>query len=452
MRPEEIDYSDTRKHYFDLSNGEVLAGADDRKRYIEAGAQAVRVVELGSLLRDPTPHLDPREAEYEKMDTSKWSRDRFLEFTRWIGRIVPKPADPHEKKINKSVLWHAYRLGLGPGVHAINKEVGSYTNLYHEAGIAGLSTKGLWKDWGVDDAVGYIKRVGGDKRPSAEDLRRKNKQDPGSPTAEFLTIRFREIGGFSQLTELAGYTVVQNWSTEDYIEWGVKIMRANDGKMPTRIMLDYLSVQDKGPHSRTVAEHFDDSYSISSFQREVARRFYEHEHEASRRDHEQIEIIDADLHARTLPILLFSPFEHKHDYGDDQLEEIAQAVENLYGDRSAHTVVEELGVKEAITRYAKFKVVSIIAPLIEDDTKIAIARGGLPGRRTFESAIRKVTSVSASDIEYVALTEGLFDYIWSDEEHIASLRMDSGYRNYLDKYKLHMRKSRAKKKSVAVVR
>ena len=447
MRPEEIDYSDARKHYFDLSNGEVLAGAADRDRYLAAGAQAVHVVELGGLLRDPTPHLDPRETDYERIDTSGWPRERFIAFARWLGRIVPEPTDPRKEKVTQHVLWHARQIGLGPGIHAIRQEFGNYTNLYREARLGGSRPVGLFDDWGVTDAVAYIKRVGRDKKPRVADLKRLNRINPNNPKAEYLTERFRDIGGFSKLVELAGYNVIHGWSRDDYVDWGVRVMRANDGQTPSQSMIDYLSKQDRGPSASIVAKHFD---SLSNFQRRVISSFYEHKQEMEARDQEQLERLETDIREGALPLELFSPFDHDPEASDERRAQIAHELERLYGDGNAAAVTEQLGVNETIVRYAKFKIIDEVAPWLEPDTRIAISRG-LGDRKSLTAALRKAASIPAGEVEYAALVEGFFDYIWPDEAQLEALKLDEGYRDHLDRLKIQTRELRRRKKTLAKV-
>jgi hypothetical protein len=448
MRPEEIDYSDTRKHYFDISNGEVLAGQDERQRYLEAGAEAAHIVDLGALLRDPTPHIDPCTADYEKIDTSDWSRERFGAFTRWLGRIVPEPSNPREEKVTRAVLWHARQVGLGPGVHAIREEFGTYTNLYREARVGGTRVYGLFDDWDVSDAVAYVKKAGRDGRPKVADLKRLNRRNPSNPKAEYLTERFRKIGGFSKLVELAGYPVIQNWDHDDYIDWGVRVMRANDGQVPSQSAIDYLSKQDKGPSASIVAKHFD---SLSSFQMKVIAGFYDRQQEIESRDLSLLEAIGTGIREGAIPLELFSLSEHDPEADQEQRSLVAEELKKLYGDKGVSAIVEELGATETLTRYAKFKVVKEVAPWLGSDTAIAISRG-LTDRKSFIAAVNKAASVSPGDVEHAALTEGVFDYIWpEDDAQLDALKLDAGYRKELDRQKMNTRKLRERKKVAAGV-
>ena len=305
MRPEEIDYSDTRKHYFDLSNGEVLAGADERDRYIKAGAEAVRVVELGNLLRDPQPHVDLEAADYEMLDTSEWEPERYQFFTRWLSEIVEPPPRPEEKLINKNIFHHARKLGIGPSNYAVRRDFGSHSKLYAAAKVAETHVVKIHDDLSIEDAVSYIQKVGGRRRrPTESDLQKAHQEDPSNPTVILLWSRFRNIGGYNKLVELAGYPVVKLWEPEDYIDYGVRFMRANDGQVLTARKANYLSKQQRGPTASTIINHFD---YMSSYQTKVIRRFYEYQQAKEAHDAEQLARIDEDLQAESVPLETLQP-------------------------------------------------------------------------------------------------------------------------------------------------
>lgn len=446
MRPEEIDYSDTRKHYFDISNGEVLAGQDERKRYLEAGAQAMRVVNLGALLRDPTPHLDPHETEYERLDTSSWPTERYTAFARWLHRVVDPPQSPRSKQVTKETFHHARLLGVGPGAWAIRREFGNHTALYKEAKLTNAHSTGYFDDWDVDTAVAYIKSIGGKGPPTLEDIDRHSQMNPKNPSAILLWDHFRDIGGVNRLVELAGYPVIKLWNREDYIDWGVRFMRANDGQEPTARMANYLSSKHRGPTASTIINHFD---FMSSFQAEVIPRYYEYKRETEEHDQAQLQKIEDDLQTGAVPLELFSPFPHitGADSDDEQRAELNEELESLYADRTAAAVVEQLGARETIVRYAKFKVLEEVAPQLETDTKISISRDAL--KRNFLAAVKKSRQIPDGDIEYAALVEGFFDYIWPDDDQVETLKLDKDYHKYISRLQAKDTRSRKKKSTTA---
>lgn len=445
MRPEEIDYSDTRKHYFDLSNGEVLAGADDRKRYIEAGAQAVRVVELGSLLRSPQSHIDLETADYEMIDTSEWEPERYQSFTRWLSKVVEPPQRPEEKLITKKIFHHARKLGIGPSQHAVKREFGNHSKLYAAAKVAEAHVVKIHDDLSIEEAVAYIQKIGGRRRrPTERDLQKAHQDDPSNPTVILLWSRFRNIGGYNKLVELAGYPVVKLWEREDFLDYGVRFMRANDGQVLTARMANYLSKQQRGPTASTIINHFD---YMSSYQMEVIRRFYEYQEAKKAHDREQLAKVDEDLRAELVPLEIFSPFAIQDRADQEQVEDDREKARELFRSKDVAVVARHLGTAETIKRYAKFKILDELTPTMELDKKVAVSRN-LTGQ-SLTAAIQKSFPVTAGEIEYVALTQDFFDYIWPDDNAVKALKLDRGYKVYADKAEAKDRKRRRAAKAMA---
>ena len=137
---------------------------------------------------------------------------------------------------------------------------------------------------------------------------------------------------------------------------------------------------------------------------------------------------------------LFSPFDIQDRTDKEQIEDDREKAQELFRHKDVSAVVEHLGVTETIKRYARFKILEELAPTTELDTKIAISRS-LAGK-SLTTAIQKKFPIPAGDIEYVALTQGFFDYIWPDDNAVKALRLGRGYKVYADKSEAKDRKRR----------
>ncbi|HVX48093.1 MAG TPA: hypothetical protein VHA05_01920 [Candidatus Saccharimonadales bacterium] len=410
MRPNEIDYSDTRKPYFDLSNGEVLVGREDRERYLDEGADPSDVVALGALLRE-SPEMIAA-LNLETIDTSGWSRDRFVQFGRWINRVVDPPSQPGQKRLTRNpVLQNAYKLGLGPSAFAVRKTFDSYGKFYVAIRAKDTHNVGVFKDWELDDFVQHVKRVGGSKRPTKEDLKRLSDMNPANPDPEYMHQRFHDIGGFRAILELAGYPVIDLWDRDDYIDWGVRFMQANNGVVPTSRMANYLSAKKLGPAARTISDNFT---KLSIFQNEVCDEWRRVEEEKRKDMEDKLDAIRAGLASGSLPMDLFL----------DQTQ-----ADRTYGPLSIEECLEQLPADETIGRYGRYIVISALIPGMSEETKIEIASG--QHERGFVNAIRKNHSdISSDQIEYEALMLDVFDYIWPMDKHMQELKLDDGYVEY----------------------
>lgn len=427
MRPEEIDFSNFKKHYFDVSNGEVLAGVAERTEYIQAGGDKTAIIELGKLLRNPVAFVDAG-ATYEPLNTSSWSPEQYEAHARWLGKMALPSEHPQGTRLTRETFVHARRFGIGPSHHAIKKTFGNYGNLYRAAQVADTRIIGMLDDWDVDQAVAFVRKIGRGRRPTAETFRKWNKANPNNPKAEYLHERFKHIGGLQTLIELAGYHVVERWDHDDYVHWGVQCMEANDGRVPTALMANYLSTQGRGPAASTIVNHFG---RMSSFQREVAPRFYDQQQELAREVESFIGSIADDVRSGVVTLELFSPFPHEPGASEARRAEIRQAIEAAYSEEPFAAIMRQLGAKEAITRYAKYKVLTEVTNKIEAAGKITISRDA--AGKNFVNATRNHEAIPPGDIECAALTMGFFDYIWPADAPLQALKLGKGYIEYLAK-------------------
>lgn len=424
MKPAEIDYTVTNPSHFNLATGEVLI--DEQ---IADSEDHDWIVPIGTLLRSPDLFVEPDSCFYERLDTKKWSPDQFKAFAGWLERVIDPPEDLGLKKVTTEKFKVAARLGVGPGESAVHREFGGYSKLYAAARLRDVRTQKLFDDWGVDDAVAYLKKIGNGSPPTEQQLAARQKRNPNSPGHWYLNDRFSDIGGFNKLLELAGYQVVRAWEKPDYIDWGVQFMLANDGKTLTQSAIAYLSSQEKGPSDHGIYGRFD---SLSGYQAEVAAHFSERRDEEAAALQEQFRRLGDDLERGALPFMLFSPFAH--DSPDADFTETV--VNTLYDcEQPIGRIVAALGEQETIVRYAKFQVLQSVAPDMTTETKIKVARG-IGQDRSFAAAIRRkrmYDHLTPADIESEALFLGVFDYIWPMDDHMDSLKLDEGYQDFLKK-------------------
>ena len=301
MRPSEIDYTSRVKHYFDISNGEVIAG-EATQEYLQTCVDPDNVRELGELLCQP--FLDIAQINYETLDSSNWSKEKYLLFGHWFKHIVPPPAEGH-KQLTRQMLITGRKLGVVPPIRTLLREFGGkYGDFYVAIEASNTRTIGQFKDWALEDFVAYIRKVGGERMPTLAVFDNLHKSNPTKPSGTYMRDRFSNIGSFSKLLELAGYPVIGLWEKNDYTEWGVKFMQANNGIVPTAIMTDYFSFRRLGPSSTSIRNNF---IRTGLFQREVGRNYTEHERKAQQSRQEKRDLIEAELSQGIIPVELFLP-------------------------------------------------------------------------------------------------------------------------------------------------
>lgn len=413
MRPEEIDYSDKRKHYFDISNGEVLAGEEQREHYLAAGAAPEDVRNLGAVLREPLPAF-PWATE-ERLNTADWTPEKYLAFGKWIYAIVAEPTRPQESHLNGRIITNANQAGLGPSVRALRNNFTTITNFYSEIDAKDTHKEHLFDDWEIENFIAFVKQVGGKKRPTIADFAAHAEKHPDKPQPHYNYIyeRFRDIGGVSKLLELAGYMAVRSWDDEDYIDWGVKFMQANGGIVPSKAMANYLSKKQLGPSEMGIRGHFP---SVHDFQMGVLERWRQVEGGRLADRQEKLAAINEGLAAAELPPELF----------------------DADSDKVADNTLLESDPDEAVRRYAEYSVLGLILPGMDNSARVdlCLRTEKFAGKVGFTTAAKSAVldgGITAGEVERGALMAGVFDDIWPMDSHMQTLKLDEGYEEYYKK-------------------
>jgi hypothetical protein len=415
MRPEEIDYSNRHKHYIDIANGEILAGREELSEYKTYSDDPSTIFEIGPLLKRPTQEIHA--LGLDRLDVSEWTQDSYIEFGKWIKSIVPPPTEEERYRLNRDVFINAANLGVGPGKNPLYRNFGSYSKFYIEIQAGNTHGIGNFNEWTLEDFLDFIKEVGGERRPTLDQISERARRNPSKPKAEYMHQRFKDIGGFSRLVELAGYPVVDLWERDDYIDWGVKFMQANSGLLPTAIMANYTSKKKLGPSGRGIIDKFD---KYGNFQREVLQRYQEVEHAKAMDLQEKLAEIEADLRTRKVPEQLFMTAP----------KEFAELEVSPDSNKSSVAELQEMiETDELIARYAKYKVLKFLNANFTERACIGFAIE-IDKERNFISAANSHHAISQGEAESAALYLGLFDYLWPLNEHMQQPKLDSGYEEY----------------------
>jgi hypothetical protein len=430
MKPSEIDYSSQAKHYIDLSNGEVLAGVRQLAEYRAREPERDTIHAIGSLLRLPVS--DTENVGLERLDTSDWTPERFKQYAFWIKRVVDPP-DEGKRHLSMDVFCNARNLGLGPGKDTIKTAFGSFSKLYTEMRITDVHIMGNFDEWDIDDFVAHVRRIGGDRRPTAEQITAAGKKDRTKPQAAFIRARFEKIGGLSKILELAGYPVISTWEKDDYIDWGVKFMQANDGMIPTSRMMDYLSTKKIGPSGSSARSKF---IKMRTFQAEVGDAYEQVVATEQGARREKLMMIDEDLQKGNTPIEVFIS-------GLSEAEQI-RARQGGNHTRTVAYLKNLMGEQTMIRRYAKYRVVTAISGQMGQEARISLVNES-ETMRGFVPAIRKHSDVTPGEIEHTALILGFFDDIWPMDQHLKTLKLDSGYAEYYQRLETARKAGKARK-------
>lgn len=409
MRPREVDYANYNKHYMDVATGEVLVGDAEGEVYRSERVEPLQLRDVGHLLRAERGQVPDFSEERE--DTSQWPPEKFIQYGQWVRAIVAPPGK-QEKHLNERIFNNARKMGLGPDRKGISPVYGSMSALYVEMGEGTTHIVKQYEELGLADLVALVRRIGGRRRPSRSEFDKLHKLDPSIPSATVINEKTQPIGGYNKLLELAGYPVIDLWSLDDYIDWGVQFAEANDGILPSARMADYFATRRLGPSGRSIANKFG---KVSIYQALVRQRYGEVLQERRRAQAAKLVSLTEDLEKGSVPMELYLP-DGTEEKDADRREQLALA--NF----------QKLEPDEKIARYAKYKVLEETIPSMGTDTRTDLASKRQD--RSFLAAARKHHEVPAGDIEYGALVLGFFDDIWPMNAHLKTLKLNKGYSRY----------------------
>ncbi|MEX0881756.1 MAG: hypothetical protein WDZ34_02690 [Candidatus Saccharimonadales bacterium] len=245
------------EYYYDIGSGVLLLGKVALGAHIEAGGNPADIENLGDLLRNGVSNLPTKS---RGLDAASWERDDFISYGRWLVSVTAPPPNRKSKAINEKTLTRARDLGIGPNPYRLIKTAGfkNTNNYYRTLNIDTAHFRrgpDFFNDWDDQDYLDYIRRIGSrlGRRPTRDDLRNESLRNSLSPSEYQISTRF---GNYGNALEAAGYVVIANWGEKDYIDWGVKFMKANQGYQPSQKAIDFFSQRGLGPSSSSVRMHF----------------------------------------------------------------------------------------------------------------------------------------------------------------------------------------------------
>lgn len=367
--------------YFDLSEGVLLIGTEAKDYHLEAGGNPADVAPLPQVLLDDS-FVIPAD-RYPKTSFSDWNREDDITYAHFLHQIAVESG----QRITKDIITKAGYLGIGPRIKHFTgaARYGNLSNFYTEAGLHDTHQVGRFRHWSRADYVAYIKNIAAEigGRPSQDILwaRQQSGVDTGPSPYDIR----QAIGSTNLLLELAGFPNIHSWDEQDFIDWGVKFMLANNGILPTASRVQKLSLLKKGPSARVIQNRF---VLFSTYKERVA--------EAYARE-------CAFRQARSAAFI----------------EEILSGIGN---DLFPSDLFENAPSVEAeIQILSKFKVVEKLLGDLTDSQKVELARK--PPQNFIAGIQNYRPTLSAGEIEEVALRLDVTDEIWPMDDYLTDLRL-----------------------------
>lgn len=358
--------------WIDTRNGELLIGAEAAAdRIDEAGPDIVPLVELLTVKDFPFENGD-----FGSIAVRGWTYDHFINFGHWVLNILSQEETNTTKSLTKEHLVRLHTLGFCPSLSIFSRTFTTLWNYRMELDAEPGRDNGRYRDWTIADYVAYASKLARSckGKPKEKDYLAADGPSP-------LQIKRYTGEGISMLNELIGYPNIRNMDEHDFIDWGVKVMEANDGRLSAPI-LKILSSREQGPGVRAVMTKF---VSIPQFREQVQERY-----EASEKK---------KFAARQEKIAEYRRLQEEW--------ELPKEVANLSDDK-------------AVVFIAKYWVAMKCLPGISTDVHIDVASN----TNSFVTRLRRsYLQVSSGDIETAALRLGVFDDIWPMDQYKRHLRV-----------------------------
>ena len=375
---------------FDMDRGVLLKDPLEQREAVEAGSTVIRI---GELITSESVELTAE--SYEKGEFRHWTNEDYLQFGRQALRIV-QPYEPHRRgRPPKASLplteRHAQRLyfaGLGPErrTYAARKRFGSFAEFQRQIGSPVNIPNGFFDDWTIDDFTDYARSIhrSTGRRPRMQDFddfarASKSRRLPG-----YQVIQER-YGGIAFINERLGFPDYAKWAKDEYIDWALRVIRANPDKKLNIPLVDELSKRQRGPSVSKIIRTFD---QWARFLLDVER--------AERLQAASEAVADQavnDLVTNFVPHQETAPQEFP-DYSEQDKETYV----------CMFTLVKKITARDSTARTVSQRFVK--------------ERNHTP---ILHRVRQSIPDISQADIEVTAMELGVFDRLWPDDEDVAYL-------------------------------
>lgn len=375
-RTKKINKIKKSRMFFDLVSQQVIIG--DRELAVSvASGDTPDMLTVGQILASDQP-LPPRStAPY---GYKHWSKETAIDYVKWLVK-EHRDWSTSPTTLNSKLISRGQKLGMGPSPSWFQAKFGSLAVMYAEARLNHVHKVGLFDDWTLFDFADYLRDVGKKlgRPPTREDIKLSALRNPNKPSHNIIYERFKDRGGFRGAKELAGFLDIEGWERDDYVNWGVRFMKANNGWTPTSRNMVHFSLRKLGPSDKVTSNKFG---SIANYQAAVIEAY--EKYLAEKR--QSLRQIHDDIEAGLLP---------------REMTELSESEDQL------------------LLAAAKYQVMDNYFDEGFQQSKISISIGNRCDK-SFVNEVRRVNSaITAGDIELTASLLGVFDTIFPDEREEA---------------------------------
>lgn len=370
---------------YDQSSMRLVLGDAAFQDAIDSGVHPSDIVALAEKL-DTIDHQDKVMPD-ERANVEGWTKQDYISFGKWITSTVP--GTPRSRHVDR-----AYELGLGPEPQRIYRKdrtineprFKGFGDFFEQVGAEGAIHRFKYDHMTFGDVMKYI-RTNADRLASAgrrptvvafEELAKSGK-GPSQEVAKRITNQ-----SMGKLIDMAGYPVYENWTDDDYVEWGVEFMIVND-RVPYYGALRFLSSKFRGPSDRGISNRFG---GIIAFQNVVLEAYDQRMKREQRVLSRKLDDIQIDTENGLLP----------------------------------DGLIVEGDIPATLAKTGRARLVFKFLPDLPPHKASELINMKSPDAFV-KSLCRKAEKVTQAHVETVALALGIFDDIWPPETNSEHLRL-----------------------------
>ena len=238
--------------WFEMSTGSLVVGEAAYAERLEQSPPGDLVPLADALLGYVSLESATRapEGTYKKCPS-----DSDLEhYGMWLLKII-RTQDP-EAVVTSSVLSRAHTLGLGIGPEPIGRHFDDLHEFRARLDVPHFSRDGAFKNWSTEDFVANASRLVsslGGRKPNEGDYREWARVGNG-PGPNVIKSAMK--GGLRKLNSHLGFPDIRSFEYDDFIDWGVRTMRVNEGQRLSTTSIAILSKRSCGPSDITIYKNF----------------------------------------------------------------------------------------------------------------------------------------------------------------------------------------------------
>lgn len=251
--------------WFEMSTGSLVVGEAAYEERLEQ-APPGDLVPLADLLLGNVSlegAAKAPEGTYEKPT----SNESLEQYGKWLIKVA-RERDP-KAYLKTAIMQRANDLGIGMGPSNITKRYKSFNSFREKVDTPRYSAHRTYQGWTIEDFIKNARKLSTHlhgRKPTGSDYFKWARSGNG-PSPNII---FEQLGGVRLLNSYLGFPDISAFEYEDYVDWGVRVMRTNNGQRINLVSITVLSKRSTGPSEGMIYKNFG---SIPNFADTVAKQY-----------------------------------------------------------------------------------------------------------------------------------------------------------------------------------